>query len=80
VVVGVVRTAGSFDLRTQDGLGIYYPLQVGDASVAVARVKGRPQDYLDSMANAAKALDARLHPDAHTVGHRFTRTRLPKTP
>jgi ABC-type lipoprotein release transport system permease subunit len=68
VVVGVVRTAGSFDLRTQDGLGIYYPLQVGDASVAVARVKGRPQDYLDSMANAAKALDARLHPDAHTVG------------
>ena len=68
VVVGVVRTAGSFDLRTQDGLGVYYPLQVGDASVAVARVKGRPQDYLGSMANAAKALDARLRTDAHTLG------------
>jgi predicted permease len=68
VVVGVVRAAGTFNLRTQDAVGVYYPLQVGEASVAVARVKGRPEDYLGTMANAARALDARLHPDAHTLG------------
>jgi predicted permease len=67
VVVGVVRAAGTFNLRTQDAVGVYYPLQVGEASVAVARVKGRPEDYLASMANAAKALDARLRPEAHTL-------------
>jgi predicted permease len=68
-VVGVVRTAGTFNLRTEDSLGVYFPPAVKDWAPAavVARVSGRPTLYLGTVAAAAKALDPRLTPDVHLL-------------
>jgi predicted lysophospholipase L1 biosynthesis ABC-type transport system permease subunit len=68
-VVGVVRTAGTFNLRTEDTLGVYFPPTSKDRapSTLVARVTGRPARYLGTFAGAAKALDSRLVPDVHPL-------------
>jgi hypothetical protein len=68
-VVGVVRSAGTFNFRTEDTLGLYLPSSSKDwaPSAIVARVSGRPAHYLGPFAGAAKALDPRLAPDVHLL-------------
>jgi predicted permease len=68
-VVGVVRTADTFDLRTEDTLGVYLPPTGKDwaPSALVARVTGSPGRYLGTFVGAAKALDPRLAPDVHLL-------------
>jgi predicted permease len=68
-VIGVVRTADTFNLRTEETLGVYFPPTAKDwaPSTLVARVAGRPARYLGTFAGTAKSLDSRLVPDVHLL-------------
>jgi len=72
-VIGVVRSAGTFNLRTEDTLGAYFPLAAGDApgSSLVVRVAGRPEDYVGRFRAAARGLDERLQPNVHSLHSQY---------
>jgi len=83
-VIGVVAKAGTFDLRTEEPLGVYFPPGSRDwtgtpqgeshqPGALVVRVSGRPGDYLGIFANAAKDQDRRLQPDVRLLQPEYDR-------
>jgi predicted permease len=75
-VVGVVESAGTFNLRTEDPMGVYFPLKENEGMDAlVARVAGPPGKYLESFATSAKALDRRLQPNVRLLQTEFDRAK-----
>jgi predicted permease len=76
-VIGVVESAGTFNLRTEDPMGVYFPLKANDGidSALVARVAGPPGKYLEALAASAKVLDRRLQPNVRLLQPEFDRAK-----
>ena len=72
-VVGVVANASTRSVGVPNSLEYYLPTAAPEVSdsVLLVRVLGSPRDFVRSLNDAARGLDARLQPSVHVVTDTF---------
>jgi ABC-type antimicrobial peptide transport system permease subunit len=76
VVVGVVKTAGTFDIAEEDPMGVYYSLADSDYGNAclVVRVMGQPEKFAGILTAIARSQNPKLQPSSMSLGKVYDKT------